>query len=84
MGQDGHMQRVTSLGRRQLVQELERRELRRVDVATAIGVTAAIVTLWCTGLRRPNRENAAALEDYLGIPSRAWVTNVEVDEEAAA
>ncbi len=78
------MARITSLGRRQLVQELRRRKLRRVDVATATGVTAAVVSLWCTGLRRPNRENAAALEDYLGIPSRSWVTGVEPDDEAAA
>ena len=53
-------------------------------MAAAAGVSAAVVSLWCTGLRRPNRGNAAALEDYLGIPSRAWVTGVEPDEEAAA
>ena len=77
------MRRVNSLGRRQLIQELDRRGLLRRDVAAAAGVSKAVVSLWCTGLRRPNRKNAAALEDYLGIPSRAWATGVELDEAAA-
>ncbi|MAQ14797.1 MAG: hypothetical protein CMN30_08365 [Sandaracinus sp.] len=76
--------RTQSVGRTQLLHEIARRRLRRLDVAQATGVSAAVVSLWCTGLRRPNRENAAALEVFLGIPPRAWSMGVKPDEEAAA
>lgn len=46
--------------------------MRHADLAKLAGVTPQVVSHWCTGQRRPNRENAAKLEDALGIPVRAW------------
>ena len=73
--------RSNSLGRSLLLEHLQRSRRRRADLASLIGVSAAVVSLWCTGLRRPNRRNAAALEDVAGIPARAWAAE-RVDEVA--
>lgn len=46
------------------------------ELATALGVSKASVSLWLRGLETPNRENAFAIERETGgeVPASSWVS----------
>ena len=50
--------------------------LSQADVARRLGVSRALVGLWCQGASAPSPEHLAGIEDALGIPMRAWAEPV--------
>lgn len=77
------MNRTHTHGKAQLLEWLQRSALRRADLAARLDVSATVVSLWCTGLRRPNRKNAAALEKLAGIQASCWAQLAPAEEAAA-
>lgn len=44
----------------------------RTEIARRAGVHVDTVGFWLRGLRRPDLEQAFALEDAFGVPARSW------------
>lgn len=59
----------------ELARYLDSRHETQADFAARVGVTGPIVSMWVTGERRPNVDNAFAIERATGgvVPATAWL-----------
>lgn len=48
------------------------RRMSRAEFARKLGVSSAVVTQWCTEVRRPGRDLAADIQEMTRIPVSAW------------
>lgn len=46
--------------------------MTRAEFARKLGVSSAVVTQWCTEVRRPGRDLAADIQAITRIPVSAW------------
>ena len=68
-----------ALGAALLRSEAYRRGMKRPGVATAVGVTADVVTQWWTGRKLPDVRQATRVRDVFSIPVDAWLEPLSVE-----
>lgn len=58
--------------------------LSQSDLAARLGVSRALVSLWCLGESIPTASDMAKIEDAIGIPMREWAESLDADETTTA
>lgn len=73
---DDKQQRIFT---KNLIKQIEDRDLTQVEVAEAIGVSQQTFNTWCRGLAIPRMGKIQALADYFGIPKSKLVDEQPVE-----
>ncbi len=75
------MGEVTSDAAERLRARLKKLEWSQLDLATALGVSTAVVSRWLSGERTPSLEMAFRIQNSkIAIPAEAWLTHATADE----